>query len=68
MKYYIMLWGEKQECRIETEYKNGTVRICVPQYDYRGFRSGEYCSTRDKSELIIEEDQKQRKAPKRGFF
>lgn len=56
MKLYIMLWGSKQECRIETEYKDGTVRICVPQYDYRGFRSGEYCTTIDKSELIIEED------------
>ena len=56
MRYYIMLWGTKQECRIETAYNDGTVRICVPQYDYRGFYNGEYCATVEKSELITEEN------------
>ena len=56
MKFYIMLFGEKQECRIETIYKDGTMRIAVPQFDYRGFYNGEYCSTITENELIIEED------------
>ena len=37
--------GKWTECKIETEYSDGTFRIAIPQYDYRGFRNGEWCET-----------------------
>lgn len=37
--------GKWTECKIETAYNDGTFRIAIPQYDYRGFRSGEWCET-----------------------
>lgn len=32
--------GEIVDCYIEEEYKDGTARVAIPQYDYRGRRSG----------------------------
>ena len=46
--------GRIYECYIEAEYKNNTARICIPCFDYRGFRSGELCATVNKCDLIDE--------------
>lgn len=48
--------GEIVDCYIEEEYKDGTARVAIPQYDYRGRRSGEWCRTVNKSELINDEN------------
>lgn len=48
--------GEVVDCYIEEEYNDGTVRVAIPCYDWRGFHNGEWCKTVHKSELINNEN------------
>lgn len=43
--------GEWTECKITCIYPDKTCRIEIPQYDYKGRRNGEWCTTVDKDEL-----------------